>query len=138
VSGRRGPLGSDEGESIRRETVLVLTLLATTAVCGVVAGLLGRSVWAAVLGGALVVAYWLLELLATKLGARGSFSNALAIGLGGMMIRFAVVLGVLVAVGLLARPAFPETALSFLVVYSVYQVLRLVAHPALGAHPKEQ
>jgi hypothetical protein len=107
-----------------------------TVTCGVVAGLLGRSVWAAALGATLVVVYWLLELLTARLGARGSFANALAVGLGGMMIRFAVVLGVLVAVGLLARPAFPEAALSFLIVYSVYQVLRLIAHPGLAAHTR--
>lgn len=100
------------------------------------AALLGREAWAAVLGAGLVVVYWLLELLAARLGARGSFANALAVGLGGMVARLAVVLGVLVAIGLFARPAFPEAALSFLLVYSTYQVLRLFAHPALSAHPR--
>jgi hypothetical protein len=114
----------------------VLTLLAVTAACGVVAGLLGRSVWAAVLGAALVVVYWVLELQSARLGARGSFSNALAVGLGGMVVRFTVVVGVLVAVGFLARPVFAEAALSFLIAYSAYQVLRLVAHPAFSAQPK--
>lgn len=114
----------------------MLALLAMTAACGVAAALLGRHVWAAALGGALVVVYWLIERTAARLGARGSFGNALAVGLGGMVARLAVVLGALAAVGLLAKPAFPETALSFLLVYSVYQVLRLVAHPALAAHPR--
>jgi hypothetical protein len=111
--------------------------MAMTVACGVVAGLLGRSVWAALLGAALVVVYWSLELLTVKLGSRGSFSNALAVGLGGMMIRFAVVLGALVAVGLLARPAFPEAALSFLIAYSAYQLLRLIAHPGLAGRTGE-
>ncbi len=114
----------------------MLTLLAMTVACGVVAGLLGRSVWAAALGSALVIAYWLLELLVARLGARGSFANAVALGLGGMVARLVVVLGVLAAIGLFARPAFPEAALSFLVTYSAYQVLRLFAHPALSAHPR--
>jgi uncharacterized membrane protein len=104
----------------------------------VVAVLLGRQAWAAALGAALVVAYWLLELLTARLGSRGSFANAVAVGLGGMVARLAVVLGALAAIGLLAKPAFPEAALSFLVTYSIYQVLRLVAHPALSAHPREE
>ena len=53
-----------------------------------------------------------------------------------MVARLVVVLGVLAAIGLLARAAFPAAALSFLVTYSVYQVLRLFAHPALSAHPR--
>jgi hypothetical protein len=116
----------------------VLVLLAMTAACGVVAALLGRYAWAAALGAALVVAYWLLELLTARMGARGSFANALAVGLGGMVARLALVLGALAAIGFLAKPAFPEAALSFLVTYSAYQVLRLFAHPALSAHSRGQ
>ena len=111
-------------------------MLAATVACGVVAGLLGHSVWAALLGAALVVVYWLLELLSARLGARGSFSNALAVGLGGMVVRFAVVVGALVAVGFLARPVFADAAVSFLIAYSAYQVVRLVAHPAFSAQPR--
>jgi len=130
------PACPDKGGSIRRETVLLLALLAMTAVCGVVAALLERQAWAAALGAALVVVYWLLELLAARLGARGSFANALAVGLGGMVARMVVVLGALAAIRFLAKPAFPEAALSFLLAYSAYQVLRLFAHPALSAHPR--
>lgn len=115
---------------------MVLALVAMTAACGVAAALLGRSAWAAVLGSALVVVYWLIERAAARLGARGSFGNAVAVGLGGMVARLAVVLAALAAIGLLARPAFPEAALSFLLVYSVYQVLRLVAYSAPAAHAK--
>ncbi len=114
----------------------MVALVATTGVCGLVAGLLGREAWAAVLGATLVIVYWFIERTAARLGTRGSFGSALGIGLAGMAVRFAVVLGALVALGLLARPAFPEAVLSFLLAYSLYQVLRLVAHPALAPQPK--
>lgn len=125
----------DEGGTIRREAVVLLVLAALTVACGAAAAVLGRQVWAAALGAALVVAYWLVELLASRLGARGSFANGLAVGLAGMVARLALVLGTLGAVGLIARQAFPEAVLSFLLAYSIYQVLRLVAHPALATHP---
>jgi hypothetical protein len=123
----------NEGGSIKREVLLVMALSLMVAACGTVAVLLGRSLWAALLGGALVVVYWLIERYAAKLGARGGFGTAVAVGLGGMMVRVFLVLGALTTVGILAKPAFPEAALSFVVVYSAYQVLRLLAHPVSAA-----
>lgn len=125
----------DEGGTIRREIVVLLVLVALTVASGAAAAVLGREVWAAALGAALVVAYWLIELLAAGLGARGSFAKGLTVGLAGMVARLALVLGTLSVIGLVARPAFPEAVLSFLVVYTVYQVLRLIANPALAAQP---
>ena len=60
------------------------------------------------------------------MAARQQDRDDLALGLavGGMGMRLAVVLGVLVVVGVLARPAFPAAALSFMAGFTVYLGLR--------------
>lgn len=100
------------------------------AATSIVTAALGRPVWAACLGGGLVLVYWALEALAWRRAERASFNGAIAVALAGAALRLAVVLGVLVAVGLLARPAFATAALSFLAAFTVYMALRLMTYPA--------
>lgn len=110
-----------------------MVLLALVGACAVVAWLADRSVWAAATGSGLVVLSWGLERAAARIGASGSFAHALAVGLGGMVLRVGLVLAALVAVGLLARSAFVETALAFIVSYTAYTFARLWRHPAVPA-----
>ena len=100
-----------------------------TAAAAIVTAVLGRPVWAACLGAGLVLVYWFLEMLAWRRAERASFNGAVAVALGGAALRFAAVLGVLVAVGLLARDAFATAALSFLAAFTVYLALRLFTYP---------
>ena len=93
------------------------------AACVVAAALLGQPLWAALLGSALMFAYWGLEVLTWR-RARNRDDLALGLAVGGMGLRLAVVLAVLVAVGVLARPAFPTAALSFIAGFTVYLGLR--------------
>jgi hypothetical protein len=91
--------------------------------CVLVAALLGQPLWAALLGSGLMFAYWGLEVLTWR-RARERDDLALGLAVGGMGLRLAVVLGVLVVVGLLARPAFATAALSFMAGFTVYLGLR--------------
>ncbi len=109
-------------------------MAATTAVAAAIAALIGKPVWAAALGAGLVLAYWGLELLAWRRGeATSTFGGAIGVALAGMVVRLGVVLAVLVVVGLTAdKTAFAAAAVSFLVAFSVYIPLRLVAYADLS------
>ena len=98
-------------------------------VCAVVAGLLGRPMWAAALGAGICLGYWALEALAWRRGAAVPFGAALGVALGGMVLRFALVLGVLILVGVFARPDFATAALAFIASFSVYVGVRLFTYP---------
>lgn len=99
----------------------------------VVAALVGRPVWAAALGAGLCVGYWALEALAWRRGAAVPFGTALGVALGAMVLRLTLVLGALVLVGLLARPAFATAALAFLAAFTVYVGVRLFTYPHAGS-----
>jgi hypothetical protein len=109
-------------------------LVATVVAAALVAALLDRPVWAAALGAGLALAYWALELAVWRV-TRGRPGLALGPAIGGMIIRLGFVVVVLVAVGLLARPAFATAALSFLAAFSVYMVVRLFSYPLSAAEP---
>jgi hypothetical protein len=100
-------------------------------VSGVAALALGRAVWAGALGAVLVLAYWLLEVLAWRV-AQGRPGAAIGVALGGLAARFALIVGVFVLVGLVARDEFGTAAGAFLVTFTAYEVFRLI-----GRHPSE-
>jgi hypothetical protein len=110
---------------MNRGVVAPLTLAGMVVVCAVVAAGTGHPVWAAVLGAGLALAFWGLEYLAWRRAWRVSFNGAIAVALGGMVLRFALVLGALVVVALLDRAAFATVVLSFLAAFTVYTGLRL-------------
>ena len=116
---------------LRRQRVLLL-LLGLSAGCAVVAALAGRDVVTALIGALLVVVYWAIERLAVRVGARGSFQWAMAVAVGGMVLRLTIVVGGLVAVGLVDRSGFIEAVVSFVVVYTVYLGVRLWRYPVVG------
>jgi hypothetical protein len=68
---------------------------------------------------------WALEYLAWRRARVATFNSAVAVALGGMVLRLAAVLGVLIVVGILERDAFATAALSFLAAFTVYTGLRL-------------
>lgn len=122
------------GGSIPRQAVIPTLIGGLAAVAAVAAAALGRPVWAALVGAALLAGYWGLEELAWRRGVRGDFADAVAVALGGMVLRIAAVLGGLVVVALLARPAFATAALSFLFCFTVYLAVRLLLlSGAIGA-----
>jgi hypothetical protein len=88
-----------------------------------VAAATGRPVWAAVLGAGLALLYWALEALTWR-RARERRDLALGLAVGGMTLRIAVVMVVLVLVGVLARPAFATVAIAFLAGFTVYLGVR--------------
>ena len=108
---------------IHRQAIAPVVLVAATVVCVAVAVLAGRPVWAAALGAGLVLAFWAIEALTWR-RARQRRDLALGLAVGGMAVRFAVALAVLVLVGVLARPAFATTALAFLACFTVYLGVR--------------
>lgn len=108
-----------------RQAIAPAALAVMAVVCTAVAAAAGYPVWAAAVGGGLAVAYWGLEALAWRRARRVSLNGAIAVALGGMALRLAAVLGVLVVVALLDRAAFSTAALSFLAGFTVYTGLRL-------------
>jgi hypothetical protein len=108
---------------------------AVTVAAVVVAALLDKPVWAALVGGGLMLVYWGLEALTWR-RAREREGLALGLAIGGMGVRLAVVVGVLVLVGVLARPAFATAALSFMAGFTVYIGLRPLTYSAAPAPRK--
>jgi len=108
-----------------RQLITPLALCGMVAVCAAVAAATGNPVWAAALGAGLALLMWGLEYLCWRRARVSSFNGAVAVALGGMMLRLAAVLGILVVVGVLDRDAFATTALSFLAAFTVYGALRL-------------
>jgi hypothetical protein len=114
---------------MRGPLFMPLLLAATTVACALVAAVVGSPAWAAAVGAGLVLGYWALEQAVWR-RARRRPGLALGTAIGGMLVRIILVLAVLVVVGLLARPAFAATALSFLAAFTLYGVVRLFAVPA--------
>ena len=96
------------------------------------AAFIGQPVWAAAAGAGLGLAYWALEALTWR-RARDRQDLALGLALGGMGVRIAVVLIGLVVIGVLDKPAFPTAALSFLVAFTLYILVRPFTYPSAGA-----
>jgi hypothetical protein len=93
-----------------------------------VAAFVGQPAWAAIAGAGLALVYWGLEALTWR-RARDRQDLALGVALGGMGLRIAVVLIGLVIVGVLDRPSFPTAALSFLVAFTLYILVRPFLYP---------
>ena len=104
--------------------------LACVPAAALVAHLLDGSTWLAALGAALVLIYWALDWGVARLGMRGSFSQAIGVGLGGMLLRLVVVLGALALVGsLTSREETLACVAGFLGTFTVYFVARLAVMP---------
>lgn len=112
---------------LNRQALPPLLLAATAVASAAVAAATGQPVWAAALGAGLALVYWALEALAWRRAGRGSFNHAVVVAVGGAATRMALVLVCLVLVGVLARPAFPVAALSFLAGFTVYLGVRVYA-----------
>jgi len=121
-----------------RQLVTPLALCGMVVACTVVAAALGRPAWAAALGAGLALVSWAFEYVGWRRAKQASFNGAVAVALGGMVLRLAVVLGVLVVVGLLDRAAFATAALSFLAAFTVSTGLRLFTFPAEAAGPRHE
>ena len=123
---------------IRAKILIPAVLVVVALVAAVVAAVLGQPVWAALVGGGLMLLYWGLEALTWR-RAREREGLALGLAVGGMGVRFAVVLVILVLVGVLARPAFLTAALSFLAGFTAYLGLRPLTYtPAPAARKRAE
>jgi len=111
--------------------------VAATLACATVAAFLDQPVWASVAGAGLVIVYWALEVLAWRSATRGDFNHAVIAAVGGAAVRMGFVLVCLVLIGVLARPAFPTAALSFLAAFTVYLAVRLMVFAGEPAAPRE-
>ena len=117
---------------IPRQAVAPVVILALVAACAVAAGLLGRPVWAALVGAGLVLLYWGIEALTWR-RARDRRDLALGLAVGGMFVRLAVAMIVLVVIGIVDRPAFATAALAFVATFTVYMMVRpLIYSQATG------
>lgn len=92
------------------------------------AAFVGQPAWAALAGAGIALVYWGLEALTWR-RARDRQDLALGVALSGMGIRIAVVLVGLVSIGVLDRPSFPTAALSFLVAFTLYILVRPFTYP---------
>jgi apolipoprotein N-acyltransferase len=108
-----------------RQAVAPTALGVVVGACALVAAATGRPVWAAVAGAGLALVFWGLECLSWRRARQASFNGAVAVALGGMALRLAVVVGALVVIGVLDRAAFATAAVSFLAGFTVYTGLRL-------------
>jgi hypothetical protein len=102
-------------------------IVVAAGLCAGVAGALGRPVWAAALGAGLVLLTWALDTLVWRQAGARRRGLALDVALGGLVVRLAVSVGALAAIGLLARPAFATAALSFVVAFTAYLPIRTIA-----------
>ncbi len=92
------------------------------------AAFVGQPVWAALAGSGLALVYWALEVLTWR-RARDRQDLALGVALSGMGLRLVVVVACLFIIGVVDRPAFPTAALSFLVAFTLYIVVRPFTYP---------
>jgi len=117
---------------VRTNLVLTLVLAVCIPLAAVVALAAGGSWWAAALGAALGLVYWGLDRAAEAIGRRGSMGRAVAVSIGGVIVRLTVVGGALAAVGLLARPQFLTCVLTFMALFTVL----LTARIGVGMKPR--
>ena len=120
------------GGLIPRQAIAPLALAVTAVACVAAAYVAGRPLWAAALGGGLILVYWAIEALTWR-RARERRDLALGLAVGSMAVRLGVALAVLVVVGVLARPAFATTALSFLACFTVYLGVRMFMYTATAS-----
>jgi hypothetical protein len=99
-------------------------------IAAVVAYFLDADVLLAALGAGLVLVYAALEYGAAWLGQRGSFNQAIGVGVGGMMLRMIVVLGALAVVGWQTSKADTLTCIAaFIGTFTIYFIVRLTVMP---------
>ncbi|HET6496763.1 MAG TPA: hypothetical protein VFH61_15510 [Thermoleophilia bacterium] len=114
---------------IRTQFIAPLVLSVMVIVSAVVAALLDRPVWAAVVGTILCLGYWALEAATMHIGSKVPAAAALGVALGGMVLRLALVLGALVMVAMLWRPEFATTVLAFVASFTIYLGVRMITFP---------
>jgi hypothetical protein len=110
---------------LRVNLIITLVLAACIPLAAVVALLVEATWWAAAYGAALVLVYWGLDRLFTRLGQTGSVQRAVLLSVGGVAVRLVFVGAALAALGLLARPEFSTAAIAFLAVFTGLLSLRI-------------
>ena len=110
--------------AFRRERVVPVVLAGAVPVAALVALALGHSALLAAAGAALVIVYWLLQVWFERIGMKGSIARMAAAAVGGVALRYIVVVAALVAIALADRAHFLAAAASFLLVFTLYYVIK--------------
>ncbi len=108
----------------RHERVVPAVLLGAVPLASLVALSLGRSAVLAATGAALVIVYWLLQTWFERIGMQGSIARMTAAAIGGVAVRYIVVIVALVAIALVDQAHFLVAAASFLSVFTLYYVVK--------------
>jgi len=116
--------GSGEVAFRRHERVVPAVLLGAVPLASLVALSLGRSAVLAATGAALVIVYWLLQTWFERIGMQGSIARMTAAAIGGVAVRYIVVIVALVAIALVDQVHFLVAAASFLSVFTLYYVVK--------------
>jgi hypothetical protein len=102
-----------------RRLTIPLALTVSIPLSAAVAAVAGGSAPMAAAGAGLALLFWLLDEAAVALGRRGDVRQAVAAGVGGVVVRYVVVGGLLVVAGLLDRGGFLSCVLTFMALFTV-------------------
>jgi hypothetical protein len=108
-----------------RRLTIPLALTVSIPLAAAVAFAAGGSAPMAAVGAGLALLFWLLDEAASAVGRRGSARQAVAAGVGGVVIRYIVVGGLLVAAGLLDRGGFISCVLTFTALFTALLAVKI-------------
>jgi len=108
-----------------RRLTIPLALIVCIPLSAAVAVAAGGSAPMAAAGAGLALLFWLLDEAAIALGRRGGAHQAVAASVGGVVVRYIVIGGLLVAAGLLDRGGFLSCVLTFMALFTVLLATRI-------------
>lgn len=108
-----------------RRLTIPLALTISIPLSAAVAAVAGGSAPMAAAGAGLALLFWLLDEAAVALGHRGDVRQAVAAGVGGVVVRYIVVGGLLVVAGLLDPGGFLSCVLTFMALFTVLLVAKI-------------
>ncbi|MBM3146308.1 MAG: hypothetical protein FJ000_00265 [Actinobacteria bacterium] len=118
-----------------KQALAPLSAAVCIPIAGLVAFALGPDWWWAAAGAGLACVYASIEAAVTVLGSRLPVQRAAIIGIGGVVLRMAVVLGALFAIGLgTTREQTLAAIVAFISVFTVALAVRLAMVAAGGSH----
>jgi hypothetical protein len=119
-------LSNVRGEALQlRKLTIPLALTVSIPLAAVLAVVAGGSAPMAAAGAGLALLFWILEEAATAIGRRGGVRQAVAASVGGVVVRYIVVGGLLVAAGLLDRGGFLSCVLTFMALFTLLLAARI-------------
>lgn len=108
-----------------RRLTISLALTVSIPLAATLAVVAGGSGPMAAAGAGLALLFWVLEEVATAVGRRGGVRQAVAASVGGVVVRYIVVGGLLIAAGLIDRDGFLSCALTFMALFTLLLFARI-------------